>query len=160
IDAEDEPRRAALELDGLLARGRDLLVGLEPAQHPADRRLALRGGARLDGPGDDQAVDRPRHRDVVEPQPLGPLLLPALLAHGLELARAELLLLADEADEALDVRPAQLLVRAGEPHQLAQVRVAALPVPAGEDGEVVVVLGDDLLAEALEREARGRGGEA
>ena len=61
--------------------------------------------------------------------------------------------------KALEVAPAQLLVGAREPHQLAQVRVAALAVPAREHGEVVVVLGDDELAEPLERDARRRGDE-
>ena len=64
--------------------------------------------------------------------------------------------LADEADEALDVGPAQLLVRAGEARELAEVRVAAPTVPLGEDGEVVVVLGEDPLAEPLERDPRGQ----
>ncbi len=62
-------------------------------------------------------------------------------------------------DEPLDVRAAQLLVGAREPHQLAQVRVAPLAVPAGEHREVVVVSGDDLLAEPLEARARRRGDE-
>ena len=62
-------------------------------------------------------------------------------------------------DEAFDVGAAQLLVRAREPRQLAQVRVAAPPVPLREHGEVVVVRGDDLLAEPLERLARRRRGE-
>ena len=57
-------------------------------------------------------------------------------------------------EEALEVAPAQLLVGAREPHQLAQVRVAALAVPAREHREVVVVLGDDVLAEPLERHTR------
>ena len=65
---------------------------------------------------------------------------------------------ADEADEAFDVGSSQLLVRACEPRQLAQVRVAAPPVPLREDGKVVVVRGDDLLAEPLQRE-RARGGD-
>ena len=79
-----------------------------------------------------------------------------LLRDGLELARADGLLLGDEADEALDVGPAQLLVRAREPRELAHVRVAPPAVPLREHGEVVVVLGDDLLAQPLEREPRHR----
>ncbi len=78
------------------------------------------------------------------------------LGHRLELRCADCLLVADELDEALDVGAAQLLIRACEPHQLAQVRVPALAVPLREHGQVVVVRGDDLLAEALERLARGR----
>ena len=79
-----------------------------------------------------------------------------LLGDRLELARADRLLLGDEADEALDVGPAQLLVRAREPRELAHVRVAPAAVPLREHGEVVVVLGDDLLAQPLEGEPRHR----
>ena len=79
-----------------------------------------------------------------------------LLRDRVALRRADRLLLLDEADEALDVGAAQLLVRAREPRQLAQVRVAPPSVPLGEHGEVVVVVGDDPLAEALEREPRRR----
>ena len=75
-----------------------------------------------------------------------------LLGHGLQLPCADGLLLAHEAHEALDVAAAQLLVGAGEPGELAHVRVAAPAVPAGEHGQVVVVVGDDPLAELLERE--------
>src|SRR5207237_7684489 len=76
----------------------------------------------------------------------------------LELFRPGLVVLADEADEAFDVGASQLFVRACEPCQLAQVRIAAPPVPLREDGKVVVVRGDDLLAEPLQRE-RARGGD-
>ncbi len=206
-----------------LGRPGELRLAVEPAEHPADRRLA----ALVDRAGDQQPVDRTRHRDVVETQPLvalgrlpgAPHLLVAehrppltrarvddleaeptvrerqdlvgrrraaevtarvgddddleleplrrvdgqephrvgslLLRHGLELRRAERLLVVDEADEALDVAPARLLVAARQPHQLAQVGVAARPVPAGEDGQVVVVLRDGELAQPLEREPGG-----
>ena len=73
-----------------------------------------------------------------------------LLRDGLALARAGGLLIGDEAEETLDVGAAELLVGACEPRQLAQVRIAAAAVPARENGQVVVVLGDDPLAEALE----------
>ena len=82
-----------------------------------------------------------------------------LLGDRLELRGAGGLLVGDEAEEALEVAAAQLLVRAREPHQLAQVRVAALAVRPCEHGEVVVVLGDDLLAEPLEGDTHRRGGE-
>jgi hypothetical protein len=81
-----------------------------------------------------------------------------LLGHCLELLRPGLALLADEADEALDVGAAQLLVRARQARELAQVRVAAASIPLREHGEVVVVRGDDFLAEPLERESP-RGGD-
>ena len=82
-----------------------------------------------------------------------------LLGDRLELAHAGGVLLEHEADEALDVGAAQLLVRAREPCELAQVRVAAAAVPLREHGEVVVVLDDDLLAEALEPDSRGHRGQ-
>ena len=106
------------------------------------------------GVGDDHDLElEPFGRvDRQQPDRVGSL----LFRDRLELRRADRLLVADEADEALDVRPAQLLVRPREPHQLAQVRVAALPVPAREHGEVVVVRPDDLLADPLEREPRRR----
>ena len=76
-----------------------------------------------------------------------------LLRDGLELPRADGLLVEHEADEALDVGAAQFLVRAGEPRELAQVRVAPPPVPLRQHRKVVVVLRDDALAEPFEREA-------
>ena len=187
--------------------------------------------SRVDRAGDDQPVDRARHRHVVEAQALGLVLRLArvldvlvvehavtlaghrvgdaeaeaavgeaedlvgrrrvpvasrvgdddhleleplggmdrqqahrvralLLGDRVALGGADRLLLLDEADEALDVGTAQLLVGAREPRELAQVRVAAAAVPLSEHGEVVVVVGDDPLAEPLEREPRGRFGEA
>ena len=86
--------------------------------------------------------------DREQPHRVGAL----LLGDRLDLARAGRLLVAHEADEALDVGPAQLLVRARQPRELAQVRVAAAAVPVREHGEVVVVLDDDLLAQPLEPE--------
>ena len=242
IDAhEDEPRVAALELDRLVARRRRPSRAHRAARAPsrsASRGRRLRSG--IDRAGDDQTVDRPRHRDVVEAQPL--LAAPArappprtslvaehrlaglrasgctirnpkrpsesatissrparpadvaprvrddhdleleplrgvdreqpnragalLLGDRFELLRAERLLLADEADEPGDVGAANRLVVAREPTELAQVREAARAVPAREDGEVVVVLGEDPLAERLEparaptraRAARSAGG--
>src|SRR4029453_4667129 len=61
------------------------------------------------------------------------------------------LLVTHEPEEAFDVAPAQLLVGAREPRQLADVGVAPAPVPLGEPGRGVVVLDQDLLAQALER---------
>ena len=99
---------------------------------------------------DDLELEALRAVDRQEPDDVGAL----FFGDGLELRRADRAELADEADEALDVGPAELLVRAGEPRQLAQVRVAPPPVPLREDGEVVVVLREDPLAEPLERHAR------
>ena len=78
-----------------------------------------------------------------------------LLGYGLQLACTDRFLLAYEADEALDVGPAQLFVGTREAGQLAHVGVAPAAVPLSERGEVVVVLGDDRLQQALERQ-RGR----
>ena len=75
-----------------------------------------------------------------------------LLGHRVALWRADCVLLGHEADEPLDVGSSELLEGAGETSELAQVGVAALPVSACEDGEVVVVLDEDPLAEQLERE--------
>ena len=107
--------------------------------------------------GDDHDLELEPFRRVDRQQPhsVGSL----LLGHSVALGRADRLLLLDEADEALDVWPAQLLVRAREPRQLAEVRVAPAAVPLRQHGEVVVVVGDDPLAEALEREPRRRVGE-
>ena len=227
VDAHDEPRVVPLDLDRRVARGGELLVGVEAAEHPADRRRRIRLLLAVDRAGDDQPLLRAGHRDVVEAELLGLLLRAARLAHlvvveraaalrrhgigdaeaeapvgeredlvgrrrrlvaagvgddhdleleplrrmdreqphgvgalllgdRLELARADRLLLGDEADEALDVGAAQLLVRAREPRELAHVRVAAAAVPLREHGEVVVVLADDALAQPLEREPRHR----
>ena len=102
------------------------------------------------GHDDDLELEPLRGVDREQPHRVGAL----LLGDRLELARADRLLLADEAHEPLDVRPAQLLVRARQPGELAEVRVPAAAVPLRQDGEVVVVLGDDPLAEPLEREPR------
>ena len=73
-----------------------------------------------------------------------------LVRDRLRLLDADRLLGGDEAHESLEVRAAQLLVRAGEPAELAQIRVSAPSVPARQHREVVVVLRDDPVAEALE----------
>ncbi len=57
---------ATLELEDRAAGG-ELLLAVELREHPADRRVAL----LADGARDEQPVDRPRHRDVVEAQALG-----------------------------------------------------------------------------------------
>jgi hypothetical protein len=104
--------------------------------------------------GDDHDLELEPLRRVDGQQPDGVATL--LLRHGLALARAGRLLVCDEAEEAFDLGAAELFVRTRQPRQLAQVGVAPAPVPAGEDGEVVVVLGDDALAETLEARRRRR----
>ena len=226
IDAEEEAGLAALDLARLVLRVGHLATRLQTVEHPADRRLAIAGSLDVDRAGDDEPVDRTRHRDVVEAEPLRALLLALGLAHlleaehrppvtarrvhhpepeppvgerndlvaaarsadvapgvrddhdlelealrrvdreqahrvgalflgdGLELLRAERILLADEADEAREVAPADRLVLPREAAELAEIREAPCAVPAREHGEVVVVLGEDLLAEALEPDSR------
>jgi hypothetical protein len=149
-------------LSGVL-RVADLLVSERSHTLPGERVNDLEPEAAV-GQADDLFAARRRplatrvgDHDDLELEPLGrmdgqeangPGAL--LLGDGLELLDSCGVLLQDEADESLDVGAPQLLVRAREPGELAQVRVAPAPVPLREDGEVVVVLDDDLLAEALE----------
>ena len=104
--------------------------------------------------GDDHDLELEALRRVngQEPHRIAAL----FLRDSLALARAGGLLVGDEAEEAFDVGTAELLVGARKPRELAEVRVAAAAVPPGEDREVVVVLGDDPLAEAFETRI-GRG---
>ncbi len=225
VDPHEHARTLPLQLERGLSGCTELIGAVEPTQHPADRRPLVGLPLRIDRTTDDQAVDRARHRHVVEPQPLRLVLGRAglldavvaehavaaagcgvgdpeaeaavgqaedlvgrgrvavaagvghyddlelqplrgvdrqqpdgvgalLLRDRVPLRRADRLLLLDKADEAFDIGAAQLLVRAREPRQLAQVCIAPAPVPLCEHGEVVVVVGDDPLAEALEREPR------
>ena len=115
------------------------------------RRVAVAPGVRDD---DDLELEPLGRVDRQKADRVGPL----FLGHGVALGGADGFLLLDEADEPLDVRAAQLLVGAGEPRELAEVGVAPPAVPLREHGQVVVVIGDDPLAEPLEREAaRGVG---
>ena len=156
-----------------LALGLAHLLVLERGPARARRRVgdaeaeaAVRQAKDLVGRGRVPVAARVGHDHDLELEPLRRVdgeqphrVRVLLLGDGLELARADGLLLADEAHEALDVAAAQLLVGAREPGELAHVRVAPAPVPLREDGEVVVVVGDDPLAEPLQREAVRRGGE-
>ena len=101
--------------------------------------------------GDDHDLELEPLRRVDRQQPNGASAL--LLGDGLELLRAERVLLANEADEARDICAANRLVVAREAAELAQVREPAAAVPTGENGEVVVVLAEDPLAERLEPDA-------
>jgi hypothetical protein len=74
---------------------------------------------------------------------------------GLALPRGQRGLLVAEADEALEVGAAHRLELGSEPRELAEVRVPAVAVGHRQAGEVVVVLGDDQLAQPLERDLTG-----
>ena len=80
-DGEDEPRVAASQLDRRLVDLRHRAVRVEALEHPADRRRAIRRSLGIDRSRDDQTVDRPRHRDVVQAKPLGALLVSCGLLH-------------------------------------------------------------------------------
>ena len=82
VDAQDHTRAFALELDRFTAGAFDLALGVEAAEHPADRRRLVRRAGRVDRAGDDQPIDRTGHGDVVETQPLRALLLLARFLHG------------------------------------------------------------------------------
>ncbi len=75
------------------------------------------------------------------------------LRDRLELPGTERVLLANETDEAGKVVAADRLVLTGEAAELPQVRESARAVPAGEHRQVVVVLGEDLLAQSFETHA-------
>ena len=89
--------------------------------------------------------------DGEEPHRVGSL----LLGERLQLLRAERALIAHEAHEPAQVCAPHGLVLACEPAELPQVREAPGAVPARQNRQVVVVLGDDLLAELLQPETRG-----
>ncbi len=125
-----------------------------PHQDLVGRRPARGVASRV---GDDHDLELEAFGGVNRQQAHG--VRPLLLGDRLELRGAHGLLAPDEPDEAFDVGAAQLLVRAREPHQLAQVGVAPAPVPLGEHGQVVVVRGDDLLAQPLECQPVRRGDE-
>ena len=76
------------------------------------------------------------------------------LRDGLELAGADRLLLAHEADEALDVPAPQLLVRACQPGELAHVRVAGGGRPTGR-GRRGRSRSATILSHSCSREAAG-----
>ena len=129
------------------------------AEAPVGERDDLVGAARAAdvaaGVGDDHDLELETLRGVDREQPDGVGAL--LLGDGLELLRAERLLLADEADEARDVGAAERLVRRGRAApSLRRFANRRRAVPARENGEVVVVLGDDLLAQPLEPERVSR----
>ncbi len=69
-DGEHEARVVALDLERMPVRRRHELVSLETLEHPADRRLAVGPALGVDRPGHDQPIDRARHGDVVETEPL------------------------------------------------------------------------------------------
>src|SRR5206468_7569926 len=133
---------------------RDRVRDAEAEAAVGERENLVSGRRRLvaAGVGDDHDLELETLGRVDRQQPdrVGAL----LLRDGFELACADRILVADEANESLDVRSAELFVRTREPRELAQIRVAASAVPLREDREVVVMLADDALAETLERQTR------
>ena len=86
VDGQHEPCFTPLQLTAL-----ELAVEPEPREHPADGRVAVLLAVGIDRAGDDQPVDRTRHRDVVEAQPFGRVLPFLRLAHLLVAEDAALL---------------------------------------------------------------------
>src|SRR6266508_4500007 len=82
VDAQDHARAFALELYGVVTGTLDLVLRVEAAEHPADRRRLVRRPFGIDRPRDDQPVDRTRHRDVIEAEALRSLLFLASLLYG------------------------------------------------------------------------------
>ena len=119
---EQEPRLPVLDDDGLVAHVVDRHRA-EPVEDPPHRRSSLLPAPRIDGAGDEQTVDGPRHRDVVQAETLGLLGLLLDLAHRLVVERAVALARRRvehlEAEEA--VRPADDLLAA--PHRPVAARV-------------------------------------
>ena len=86
VDGQHEPCLTSLQLAAL-----ELAVEPESREHPADRRVPVLLAVGIDRAGDDQPVDRTRHCDVVETQPLGRVLPLLRLAHLLVAEDAALL---------------------------------------------------------------------
>jgi hypothetical protein len=120
-DREHEARILAVELDGRAVRFDHGVVRVEPIQHPADRRRTVRRPLGIDRAGDDQPVDRAGHRDVVEAEPLLPLLIAGRHTHGVPVEHAATVTTRrvhhSEAEAA--VRERDDLVRAARPPDVA-----------------------------------------
>ena len=142
-----------LECRFALARRRVDDLEAEAPVRQADDLLPACPGPLAPRVGDDHDLELEPLRGVDGQQPHRPGAL--FLRHRLQLLHAGRVLLDHEPDEALDVGAAQLLVRAGKARELAQVGVAPPAVPLREDGEVIVVLDEDLLAEPLEPDGAG-----
>ena len=126
----------------------------EPAVRERDDLVGAARPARVaPGVGDDDDLELEALCAMDREQPNGARAL--LLGDRFELLRAERLLLADEPHEPREIGAANRLVLASEPAELAQVREAPRPVPAREHCEVVVVLGENALAERLEPDSGG-----
>ena len=116
IETHEQPGALADQLDGGVLRLGEL-ARLQPIEHPADRRLGVCAPLGVDGARDDQPVDSPSHRDVVEAQPFGLLLLATRLPNSVVLECAATLAgrgVGDPEAEA-PIGQAEDLVRAKAP---------------------------------------------
>lgn len=133
------PARFALGVEHLVVSKDRLPVARSGMRHleaeaaVRERQDLIGGGARPDVPAgigndNDLELETLCRMDREQAHGVGAL----LLRDRLELTRPEVLLIAKEADKALEIAAPHLLVGTGETHQLPQVRVAATTVPAGE----------------------------
>src|SRR5262249_34906019 len=129
-------------------RARARMRHLEPEAAVRQAQDLVRSRLLAPGIGNDHDLELEALRGVDRQQPHRVCAL--LLRDGIALGGADGVLLADEADEALDVGAAQLLVRARKARELAEVGVPTLPVTTREHRQVVVVLDEDALTEKLE----------
>ena len=166
VIARRSSRRSRSACSGTVAMLLDVAVrlGADPRARRGVRDLEAEATV---GEGEDVRSRRPapprvRDDDDLELEALGRVdreqsnrVGALLLRDGVRLLRADRLLAGDEPYEPLEVGAPELFVRSRETRELAEVRVAPVPIAPGENREVVVVLGDDPLAEELERNGRG-----
>ena len=120
---EPEPRLAPDELAVLERPRRRAGASTQPIGVRASRRSGI------DRAGDDQPVDRARHRDVVEAHPLGLLGVVLRLAHRLVLERGHAL-----AARRIDDLEAEPAVRKAD--DLLAARARPLPAGVGDDHDL------------------------
>ena len=133
VETQNEPRPVALDLHGSVGRVFELLR-VEPRKHPADRSRLVTGARRVDRARDDEAVDRTRHRDVVE--------APSLRLGSLVLDLLHLLVVGGrEARSRRRIGNAEAEATVGQAEDLVRVARCSVAACVGDD--------DDLELEAL-----------